>query len=432
MIQIKQNDHERALLVGVRFSPHFNKSLNGNGNGITTEESLLELAELANTAGAQVVKQSISKRDKPNAGLFIGKGKVEQYAELVETQGIKLVVFDDDLSPTQQKQLQEAFNVKVIDRTGLILDIFAQRAHSREGKLEVELAQMTYLLPRLTRMWSHLSRQDGGIGTRGPGETQLEVDRRRVRERISRLKTELEDSKQNRETQRKKRQKIPLPTVAIVGYTNAGKSTLLNSLTAANVLVDDKLFATLDPTSRKVELPNNQMVVFTDTVGFIRKLPHHLVESFKATLEEVVGADILVHVLDAAHPQAEEHYEAVRKELEALGCHEKPTVLALNKVDKLEDKFSLHWWETEVDHTVQISAKKRLGFESLLQNVEHLMGNKRLRITLNIPLSRGDVISLIYKLGQVDKTHYNENSVRITAEIPQFLESRLNEFLVKA
>lgn len=428
MVQIKQNGPERALLVGVDFSRWPTKGL--NGNGVTPQESLTELNELAQTAGANIVAKSISKRDKPNSSLFIGKGKVEELTSVIENQGIKLVVFDDDLTPAQQKQLQEAFQVKVIDRTGLILDIFAQRAHSKEGKLEVELAQMMYLLPRLTRMWLHLSRQDGGIGTRGPGETQLEVDRRRVREKISRLKTQLEDSRQNRATQRKKRQKIPMPTVALIGYTNAGKSTLLNSLTNAGVLVDNKLFATLDPTSRKVILPNNQTVVFTDTVGFIRKLPHHLVESFKATLEEVILADILVHVLDVSHPKAEEHFASVQEVLTELGCRELPTILALNKIDQIEDQAPLMWWKREVPNCVALSGKKKLGFQDLFQQIELILRTSRAEVTLKIPLSRGDILSEIYRRGQVFKTYYNENTVRITAEIPDFLKSRLAEFVI--
>lgn len=430
MIEVKQNTLERTLLVGVDFSRRYLNKLNGNGSQVSTDESLEELAELARTAGVDIVGESVSKRDKPNVATFIGSGKVEELTEVIKRDKIELVIFDDDLSPTQQRQLQESFQAKVIDRTGLILDIFAQRAHSREGKLEVELAQLTYLLPRLTRMWTHLSRQKGGVGTRGPGETQLEVDRRRVREKISRLKVDLQESRQNRATQRKRRQKIPIPTVSLVGYTNAGKSTLLNSLTKSDVLVDNKLFATLDPTSRKVVLPNKQAVVFTDTVGFIRKLPHDLVESFKATLEEVVVADILVHVMDVSHPQAEEHFYSVQQVLKELECHEKPTILALNKIDQLENNLPLLYWEKQFDQTVAISGKERLGFEQLFQVVEHLLESSRHIVTLNIPLSRGDLISHIYREGKILETEYSDDAVLLTAEISQVLSSKLSQFVL--
>lgn len=427
MIEIKKRGPERALLIGVELS--FRAAKRINGNGVSTAESIEELGELARTAGAKVILQSISKREKPTAPFFIGSGKVEELAEQIQKENINLVIFDDDLSPAQQKHLQEAFKVKVIDRTELILDIFAQRAKSRTGKLEVELAQMMYLLPRLTRMWTHLSRQEGGIGTRGPGEKQLEVDRRRVREKIGHLKEELQNVRQNRATQRKHRQKILLPTVALIGYTNVGKSTLLNSLTEAEVLVDDKLFATLDPTVRKITLSNKQAVALTDTVGFIRKLPHHLVESFKATLEEVELADILVHILDVSHPQAEEQYEAVLHTLDTLGCREKPAILALNKIDKLTSEFPITWWKNRVPRCVAISAKNKMGFADLLHEIEQLLQTARTRVELNIPLSRGDLLSQIFRSGQVLKTKYNGNLVTITAEIPQVLANRLAEFV---
>ncbi len=430
MIEVKQNALEKTLLVGVDFSRRYLNHANGHNVPITLDESLEELVELANTAGVSVVGTSISKRDKPDVSTFIGSGKVEELAHKIEKECIDLVVFDDDLSPTQQRQLQESFKVKVVDRTGLILDIFAQRAHSREGKLEVELAQLMYLLPRLTRMWTHLSRQNGGVGTRGPGETQLEVDRRRVREKISRLKRDLKESQQNRATQRKKRQKIPIPTIALVGYTNAGKSTLLNSLTNAEVLVDDQLFATLDPTSRKVVLPNKQQVVFTDTVGFIRKLPHDLVESFKATLEEVVVADILVHVMDVSHPQAEEHFKSVQQVLKELDCADKPSILALNKIDQLESNLPILYWNKEFEHTVAISGKDKIGFDQLFEKVEILLQSSREVVTLNIPLSRGDLISHIYREGKVIKTDYTDDAVALTAEISHVLASKLSSFQI--
>src|SRR5213595_2304079 len=297
-----QKTQERALLIGLEKEGVSKWDL---------QDSLAELRELANSAGAEVIDTVTQKLQKPTAPFYIGKGKAQAVKQCVQDQQVTSVIFDDELSPAQGRNLENLFARKVLDRTQLILDIFAQRARSREGRLQIELAQLQYLLPRLTRMWHHLSRQTGGIGTRGPGETQLEVDRRRVQERISRLERELEAVRKTRAVQRQGRKRHQWPVAAVVGYTNAGKSTLLNLLTGADVVAENRLFATLDPTTRSLVLPNKQRVLLTDTVGFLRKLPHTLIESFKATLEEVSEADLLIHVIDLSHPRIDENIEAV-------------------------------------------------------------------------------------------------------------------------
>src|SRR5438876_711418 len=314
MIEIKpKKQAERALLIGLE------------RDGVSKwdlRDSMEELRELASSAGAEVVDTVTQKLPKPTAPFYIGKGKAEAIKESVQCRGVTSVIFNDELSPAQGRNLENLLSRKVVDRTQLILDIFAQRARSREGRLQIELAQLQYLLPRLTRMWHHLSRQTGGIGTRGPGETQLEVDRRRVQERIARLERELEAVRKTRAVQRQGRKRHQWPVAAVVGYTNAGKSTLLNLLTGADVATENKLFATLDPTTRSFVLPNKQRVLLTDTVGFLRKLPHTLIESFKATLEEVSEADLLIHIVDLSHPRVDDQMEAVDaviKELDAFG-----------------------------------------------------------------------------------------------------------------
>jgi GTP-binding protein HflX len=298
-------------------------------------DSLTELTELAATAGGEVIGNGSQKLEAPIAGTFIGSGKAGELARHCQSNQVDTVIFDEELSPAQSRNLEKVFECKVLDRTALILDIFAQRARTREGKLQVELAQLQHLLPRLTRFWGHLSRQKGGIGMRGDGETQLETDRRRVQDRIARISRELEEVRQHRQTQREGRQRHLWPLASIVGYTNAGKSTLLNALTGAATLAEDMMFATLDPTTRRLRLPSNQSVLLTDTVGFIRKLPHRLVEAFKATLEEVVRADLLLHVVDISHPQAEEQILAVNAVLEEIGAAGKPTLMVFNKTDRL-------------------------------------------------------------------------------------------------
>src|SRR4051794_29356280 len=321
-----KKNHERALLIGLEKQGVSKWDL---------QDSLDELRELANSAGAEVVDTVTQKLQKPTAPYYIGRGKAESIKESCQDQQVTSVIFDDELSPAQGRNLENLLSRKVLDRTQLILDIFAQRARSREGRLQIELAQLQYLLPRLTRMWHHLSRQTGGIGTRGPGETQLEVDRRRVQERIARLERELEEVRKTRAVQRQGRKRHQWPVAAVVGYTNAGKSTLLNLLTGADVVTEDRLFATLDPTTRSFVLPNKQRVLLTDTVGFLRKLPHTLIESFKATLEEVSEADMLLHVVDLSHARIDDQIEAVESVIKELNAHGKQTVIVFNKIDRL-------------------------------------------------------------------------------------------------
>ena len=319
---------ERAFLIGAQFKAR---------NSWEIKDSLSELSQLAETAGAEIVGQGFQKLDTLHPGTFIGKGKAHEFAEQCQVENVDTIIFDDELTPGQARNLEKIFECKILDRTSLILDIFAGRAQTREGKLQVELAQLKYLLPRLTRFWTHLTRQKGGIGMRGgDGESQLEVDRRKISERIARLLEELDLVRKQREIQRSGRKRNLWPLASIVGYTNAGKSTLLNSLTGAEVVAEDKLFATLDPTTRRLRLPTNQNVLISDTVGFIRKLPHRLVEAFKATLEEVVEADLLIHVTDLSHPQVDEQIKAVNTVLEEIKAHEKPCMMVFNKIDQVE------------------------------------------------------------------------------------------------
>src|SRR5437764_5409634 len=344
--------HERALLVGLEKQGVSKWDL---------RDSLAELAELANSAGAEVVDTVTQKLQKPTAPYYIGKGKAESLKPALQDRQVTSVIFDDELSPAQGRNLENLLSRKVLDRTQLILDIFAQRARSREGRLQIELAQLQYLLPRLTRMWHHLSRQTGGIGTRGPGETQLEVDRRRVQERIARLERELEGVRKVRSVQRQGRKRHQWPVAAVVGYTNAGKSTLLNLMTGADVLAVDKLFATLDPTTRSFTLSNKQRVLLTDTVGFLRNLPHTLIESFKATLEEVSEADLLIHVVDLSHPRVDEQMAAVDSVIKELDAYGKQTLIVFNKIDNLPNREPTESYTKRFPGSVGIYARTGEG-----------------------------------------------------------------------
>ncbi len=335
----------------------------------TAEERSHELAELARSAGAKVAREEIVRRHEPSPACFIGSGKAEEIAALCAAGDINLVVFNNDLSGTQQKNLEDIIKVKVLDRTQLILDIFGKRARSNEGKVQVELAQLLYLLPRLTGKGVVMSRLGGGIGTRGPGEQKLEVDRRRIRARIFRLERDLEDLHKRREMMRKKRERFSMRTIAIVGYTNAGKSTLLNALTGSDVVVRDKLFATLDPTVRRFRMPDGREILFVDTVGFLNDLPHHLIEAFKATLEEVTEADILLHIVDASHPKAIEQSDAVYKVLEELDAKTKPIITVLNKIDRIAEASVIDRMKGYFGDAVAISALKREGFDGLIASV---------------------------------------------------------------
>jgi GTP-binding protein HflX len=406
---------ERVVLVGAERP----KTL------IPARESLAELASLAETAGLVVVGETMQVLKRIHPATFVGVGKVEEVKALVERAPADAVVFDDPLSPAQQRNLEKAIGKKVIDRSALILDIFAQRARSLEGKMQVELAQLQYLLPRLTRAWTHLSRLGGGVGTRGPGETQLEVDRRRVRERIAQLGRRLADVERTRGLHRNKRAAVPYPTVTLVGYTNAGKSTLMNELTRAGVLVENRLFATLDPTVRQLRLPRGLTVLLADTVGFIHKLPHQLVEAFKSTLEEVRTADLLVHVIDVAHASWAEQGQVVESVLNEIGAGERPVVRALNKVDLLPAGLL----PGTDPGAVAISARTGRGVAELLARIEaHLTAGLE-RVHCELPTGRGDLLAWLRRTGTVLEEYYRDGVVSVTALVPPKVAGQLRRRL---
>ena len=400
---------EKAILVTADF---------GKRGAWTAKERSSELAELARSTGARVLKEEIVHRHEINPASFIGKGKLEELAALSAGLGANIVIFNNDLTGTQQKNLEEALRVKTIDRTQLILDIFARHAYSNEGKLQVELAQLLYLLPRLTGKGIHLSRLGGGIGTRGPGEQKLEVDRRRIRDRITHLKKELENLSRRRAMMRKNRSRFSMLTIAIIGYTNVGKSTLLNALTDSRVTVQDKLFSTLDPTVRKLIMPNKQKVLLIDTVGFLDDLPHHLIEAFKATLEEVVEADLLLHLVDAGHPRAKEQYDAVYKVLEKIGAKEKRVLTVLNKIDKVAEPAAIEGLKASFGGALAISALKKEGFDKLIEKISFYIKDFMTIIKIRIPASQSKALSMIYENGLVTKKEYQDDSVYIEAELP--------------
>lgn len=401
--------------------------------GVELDDSLKELAELAATAGAEVVGDGIQKMATPCAATYIGKGKAEEFARYCQQADVDTVIFDDELTPAQSRSLEQTFNCKILDRTSLILDIFAARARTREGKLQIELAQLQHLLPRLTRFWGHLSRQKGGIGMRGgEGETQLETDRRRVQDRIARIARELEVVRRQRSLQRNQRQRNHWALASIVGYTNAGKSTLLNTLTGAAVLTEDKLFATLDPTTRRLRLPTNQNVLVTDTVGFIRKLPHGLVEAFKATLEEVVQADLLLHVVDASHPDAEAQIQAVDVVLREIGADGKPTLMVFNKIDQLNGRLdALAGFLERHPRAVAISAATGEGIPALLAELGAQLRPIREFMELSVPHEQSGVIARLHEVGQVIERNYNGKTARFKARIPPHLHEEFAPFVVR-
>ncbi|MEY2527944.1 MAG: GTPase [Verrucomicrobiota bacterium] len=422
MIEVSpKKKQERAVLIGLEQEGVSKWDL---------RDSMEELAELANSAGAEVVSTVTQKLQKPTAPYYIGRGKAELIKESFRDQQVTSVIFDDELSPAQGRNLEDLLSRKVLDRTQLILDIFAQRARSREGRLQIELAQLQYLLPRLTRMWRHLSRQTGGIGTRGPGETQLEVDRRRVQERIARLERELEGVRKVRSVQRQGRKRHQWPVAAVVGYTNAGKSTLLNLLTGADVVAENKLFATLDPTTRNLTLPNRQRLLLTDTVGFLRKLPHTLIESFKATLEEVSEADLLIHVVDLSHPRVDEHIEAVNTVIKELGAFGKQTLMVFNKIDLLENDELVEVYTKKFPRSVAISARRGIGVSGLVQALQDELGAWRLRSHFRIPLSEAGLIAEIHRVGHVLELRYEGEFAVVVAHLPPQLQQKLAAFAV--
>ena len=385
-----------------------------------SEESLDELASLAETAGAMVITRVIQNRQKPDSATYIGSGKAEELALVCQAMEIDLAILDDELTGAQQKNLEGILGVRVIDRTALILDIFAQRAQSAEGKLQVELAQMKYRLPRLQGMGTVLSRLGGGIGTRGPGETRLEVDRRRIRRRIDDLEGQLKEIKKQRDLRRARREKTGQTTVALVGYTNAGKSTLLNALSGADVLVEDKLFATLDPVMRQVELPENRRCLVVDTVGFIRKLPHQLVQAFRSTLEEALFADLLVVVSDLSSPNYAQQRSTVFEVLNDLGAGDKPVIEALNKADRVNVTGMI-----EPADAILISAKQGRGLEALKAEISRRIAAMRHRAELLIPYDKGNVLSLIHSKGQVLSEEYTDTGTKVVAMLDAALYQRV-------
>lgn len=425
---------ERAFLVGADLYQH--KSF------LTLQDSLTELALLSDTSGLEVVGELTQKLDRPHVKTYIGPGKVEELKHLVEETLSQVVIFDDELSPRHQRELQEELgrSVRVLDRTALILDIFAQHAHTSEGMLQVELAQYEYYLPRLTGQWTHLERQagggggragsTGGVGLRGPGETQLEVDKRAIRKRISHLKKELEKVRAHRMRYRSQRKRSRIPTVALVGYTNAGKSTLLNRIAKSDVYVADELFATLDPTTRRVELPGGYQALLTDTVGFIQKLPTTLVESFHATLEEIVEADLLLHVVDISHPNALNQFESVQQTLDELGANHIPTVTALNKIDQLRDPESARDIVSRVSKAATISALNGTGIKELLGVIQQELYETYAPIQVRLPYQQGALISLFHEAGQVERIEHGRGGVLMQGRIPGRLVAQFRSWQV--
>lgn len=415
--------------------------MKGDRNLLSVEDSLAELAQLARTAGLEVVGQTYQRIQDIDPATFIGSGKVEEIKAFVEDLQADLVIFDDELSPRHQRELEKAFgdDVQVLDRTALILDIFAQHAQTREGALQVELAQYEYRLPRLTRRWTHLARQAGGgairggsagVGLRGPGETQLEVDRREIGKRITRLKRELDEVRAHRQRYRAQRRRAALPVVAIVGYTNAGKSTLLNALAHANVYAADQLFATLDPTTRRVRLPAGRVALFTDTVGFIQKLPTTLVAAFRATLEEIGEADLLLHVVDVTHPNVIEQGRSVEETLVELDAADKPVVTALNKIDILDDQVRIEALKAHFPNPVAISAEKHTHLGELLACVERVLFESLVPVEVRLPYKQAQLLSLLHEQGVIEREEHSRDAITISARLPvRFLEP-LKPYLV--
>ena len=387
---------QRAVLVGL--NAH---SLNNDENA--TDTSMEELAALLETAGGQSVGVVVQSKDSPDPRTFIGEGKVVEVKELVQSLDADMVIFDNSLSPSQQRVLSEELKVPVLDRSALILDIFAQRARTREGRLQVELAQYKYLLPRLLGMWKHLERQEGAIGTRGPGETQLESDRRHIRRKISKLESELKEVRRVRGVQRERRIKNEVPVVAIVGYTNAGKSTLLNKLTGADIPANNRLFDTLDTTTRTLEISDTCTVLISDTVGFISKLPHHLVEAFKATLEELEFADLLLHVIDASNPEWRDQAAVVDELIRQLGAEQTPRIEVFNKCDRYVGEIRPHG-----ENIVSVSAKTGEGLDTLLDAIGKRLDSGAKRVTIHLPYDKGGILETLYKEAKVEKVDYSD------------------------
>ncbi len=397
----------------------------------TTDESIAELEELANTAGAEVVGVLVQNRPSPDNAAYLGEGKLEELKNAAAELHAETVIFDDELTPVQVRNITDATDLKVLDRTALILDIFAARAKTKEGKIQVELAQLKYMLPRLTGMGSALSRLGGGIGTRGPGETKLETDRRHIRRRIEYLTDELNEIQKHRDLLRSRRKKDGQTVAAIVGYTNAGKSTLLNLLTDADVLAENKLFATLDPTQRNLTLSDNRELLMVDTVGFIRKLPHHLVKAFKSTLEEAALADVLIHVIDASNVEFRRHIEVVNMILSELKATGKPTLAVLNKIDLCTDTEGLPAQVDGADKTVCISAKTEAGMEVFREALEDIVPGKKQKAVFLIPYSEGALLPMLHTDQMVLSEEYTENGTRIEALVDEICYAKLRNYVLR-
>jgi GTP-binding protein HflX len=398
----KTETKERSIVIGVKLPTISRKQV---------DEYLDELSLLANTAGSEIIHRIKQERDRIDVATFLGSGKAAEVSELVEDEKIDLVIFDDDLSPTQVRNLEKVIKCKIIDRSGLILDIFASRAKSKEAMTQVELAQLQYMLPRLTRQWTHLSKQYGGIGTKGPGETQIETDRRAIKTRLKLLKDKLQFIEKEREVQRKGRKYYN--RVALVGYTNVGKSTLMNTLSQSDVFVEDRLFATLDTTVRTIKLPHSQKVLLSDTVGFIRKLPPHLIASFKSTLAEVMEADILLHVVDVSHPLFEEQIQTVNATIEELEAHLKPTILVFNKIDAIKDRTIINELKKKYNNSVAISASRGINISALKEKLLEILIEGLEERTITTSQSNYRLISKLHEIGEVLETKYTSNRIRV-------------------
>jgi len=421
-IKEKPKQAERALLVSV---------YKGAAQKEESESLLVELNSLVDTLGIPVLDSLLVRVQEPNPRYFVGSGKAEEIFEHAKQLEADVIVFDNELSPAQQRNWEAMTGLAVIDREEVILDIFAQRAQTKEARLQVDLARMEYSLPRLTRAWRHLGRQGGGLGGKGEGETQLETDRRLIRTHIDRLKEDLQLVRLRRATQRKQRERLPLPNAAIVGYTNVGKSALLKKLTGAQVLVEDKLFATLDTTTRRVDLPSGQGLLLTDTVGFVRNLPHRLIEAFKATLEEAVLSDFLIHVLDASHPRVYDFYQTTIRVLGELGADAKKMITVLNKVDLIADESTLHALRLHFPDGAFVSVRSGEGLKELRHRMADLLADRVSKVELALPLSRTDLLSLLHRTSHVLSASYENSHVIVVASVSPKVYARVEPFLIR-
>lgn len=422
LYEMEKAGADSVLLVGVQ--------LRGEEEW-KVKDTMDELAQLAESAGATVAGRFLSRQAQIKAGHYVGTGKAQEIADWIKENPVEMVVFDDDLTPAQGRNLEKVLETRVLDRTQLILDIFAQRAHTKEGSLQVELAQHQYLMPRLRNMWTHLERQKGGIGLRGPGETQLEMDRRRIEDLIKTIKRDLKLVRTRRTEQRRGRRRHGWALVSIVGYTNAGKSTLLNRLSGADIFVENQLFATLDPTTRQVELPNHEPMLMTDTVGFIQKLPHHLVDSFKATLEEVVESDLLVHVIDASHPQVDIQIEAVHKVLEEIGGLDKPMLYVFNKIDDEKGRDSAEKLMRQFPKSAAVSALTGEGIDNLFDELADCLKGRKIELKLSVPLSEGKLLSTLQKNGSILEQEYEGPNAELLVRVSPQLSAQCQPFAVE-